>query len=145
MVSQNQKSSLTLGIHKIEPVDIGNPLVASSLEQARRVISDPRLRDILQVRTTIQQFLCDVLAADGYIHPPVYVLAGCTDPLNHWTYPARINYYGEEVSVTQSLILYKILMVMLSPIPRCFGLLRTSAWKCASAARSTNTPANSCR
>ena len=120
MASQKQGSSLTLGIHKIEPVDISNPLVASSLEQARRVISNPRLRDILQVRTTIQQFLCDVLAADGYIHPPVYVLAGCTDPLNHWTYPARINYYGEEVSVTQSLILYKILMVMLSPIPKVF-------------------------
>ncbi|MEI7528193.1 MAG: amino acid--tRNA ligase-related protein [Elusimicrobiota bacterium] len=120
MALQNKGSSLTLGIHKIEPVDINNPLVASSLEQARRSISNPRLRDILLVRTTIQQFLCSALAAEGYIHPPVYMLAGCTDPLNHWTYPARINYYGEEVSVTQSLILYKMLMVMLSPIPQVF-------------------------
>jgi len=120
MASQNKTSSMTLGIHKIEPVDIGNPLVASSLEQARRSISNPRLLDILQVRTAIQQFLCSALAAEGYIHPPVYMLAGCTDPLSHWTYPARINYYGEEVSVTQSLILFKMLMVMLSPVPKVF-------------------------
>jgi len=40
--------------------------------------------------------------------------------LNHWTYPARVNYYGEEVSVTQSLIFHKILMVMLSPASQVF-------------------------
>jgi asparaginyl-tRNA synthetase len=54
------------------------------------------------------------------VHPPIYMLSGCTDPLNHQTFPARLNYYGEEVSVTQSLILQKILMVMLSPVDRVF-------------------------
>ncbi|MBW1807443.1 MAG: hypothetical protein JRJ19_06890 [Deltaproteobacteria bacterium] len=115
-----RKNSLTLGIHRIEPVNLDDPLVLSALEQARISLANPRLQKILEIRTAIQQFLSNELIAVGYVHPPVYMLAGCTDPLNHWTYPARVNYYGEEVSITQSLILQKILMVMLSPVDKVF-------------------------
>ncbi len=111
---------LTLGIQRIEPVNLDNPTIMAALEQVRRALINPRLEKVLRVRTAIQQFLCDELSSSGYVHPPIYMLAGCTDPLNHWTYPARINYYGEEVSVTQSLILQKILMVMLSPAEKVF-------------------------
>jgi len=120
MTTPLRDASLTLGIQRIEPVDLTDPMVLGSLEQARRALSNPKLREILQVRTAVQQFLCDELVKRGYVHPPIYMLAGCTDPLNHWTYPARVNYYGEEVSVTQSLILHKILMVMLSPASQVF-------------------------
>jgi aspartyl/asparaginyl-tRNA synthetase len=112
--------SLNLGVQRIEPVNLEDPLVLSALDQARSSLTNPSLKKILRVRTAIQQFFCNELAADGYVHPPIYMLAGCTDPLNHWTYPARINYYGEEVSVTQSLILQKLLMVMLSPADKVF-------------------------
>jgi aspartyl/asparaginyl-tRNA synthetase len=118
MKSSNR--SLTLGIHRIEPVNLNDPLVQAALEQARRALVNPKLKKILDIRTAIQNYLCNQLVSAGYIHPPIYMLAGCTDPLNHWTYPARINYYGEEVSVTQSLILQKILMVMLSPLDKVF-------------------------
>jgi len=111
---------LTLGIQRIEPVNLEDVSVTSALEQARRSLCNPLLQKILTIRTAIQQYFCNQLAADGYVHPPIYMLAGCTDPLNHWTYPARINYYGEEVSVTQSLILQKILMVMLSSADKVF-------------------------
>ncbi len=110
----------TLGVESILPVDLEDPMIRGALEQARRALSNPRLRAILEVRTTIQQVLCNHLVEEGYLHPPVYMLAGCTDPLNHWTYPARVSYYGEEVSVTQSLILQKLLMVMLSPTDKVF-------------------------
>jgi asparaginyl-tRNA synthetase len=111
---------LTLGVQRIEPINLTDPSILAGLEQARRALSNQRLVQVLGVRTAIQQYLCNRLAADGYLHPPVYMLAGCTDPLNHWTYPARINYYGEEVSVTQSLILQKVLMVMGSPVGKVF-------------------------
>ncbi|MBU0755767.1 MAG: hypothetical protein KJ645_11550, partial [Planctomycetes bacterium] len=111
---------MTLGIQRIEPVNLNDPFVMAALEQTRRAMANPRLKTILEVRTSIQKYLCDALVEDGYVHPPVYMLAGCTDPLNHWTYPARLNYYGEEVSVSQSLILQKILMVMLSPVEKVF-------------------------
>ncbi len=111
---------MTLGIQRIEPVNLDDPSVLQALEQARRAMRNPRLNVILGIRTSIQKFLSDALIEAGYVHPPIYMLAGCTDPLNHWTYPARINYYGEEVSVTQSLILQKILMVMLSPVEKVF-------------------------
>lgn len=120
MSVRDKENSLTLGIQRIEPVDMDNPMVLASLEHARVAISNPRLKDILEVRTAVQNFLCNELVARGYVHPPVYMISGCTDPLNHWTYPARINYYGEEVSITQSLILQKMLMVMLSPVPQVF-------------------------
>lgn len=119
---QNRKNngSMTLGIQRIEPLNLADPLIQSALEQTRRSLSNPRLNDILRIRTAVQQYLCNRLMTDQYVHPPVYMLAGCTDPLNHWTYPARLNYYGEETSVTQSLILQKILMVMLSSVEKVF-------------------------
>ncbi len=120
MTTSKREVPLTLGIQRIEPVNLENPSVLSALEQARRSLSNPKLQKILEIRTAVQQFLSNELVSAGYVHPPVYMLAGCTDPLNHWTYPARINYYGEEVSVTQSLILQKMLMVMLSSVGKVF-------------------------
>lgn len=109
-----------LGIAEIKPVDLGDRHVRAALAMARESLSNPRLGKILAVRTAIQQILSEELVDSGYVHPPIYMLSGCTDPLNHLTFPARLNYYGEEVSVTQSLILQKILMVMLSPVDQVF-------------------------
>jgi len=114
------RSELDLGIQRIEPVDLENVDVQAAMALTRQAIANPSLQHILEIRTAIQQFLCGELAAKGYVHPPIYMLAGCTDPLNHLTYPARVNYYGEEISVTQSLILQKMLMVMLSPVDKVF-------------------------
>jgi len=119
-MSTEKRSPLDLGIQRIEPVDLENADVKAAMELTKQAIANPRLQQILEIRTAVQQFLCNELAADGYVHPPIYMLAGCTDPLNHLTYPARVNYYGEEISVTQSLILQKMLMVMLSPVGKVF-------------------------
>jgi aspartyl/asparaginyl-tRNA synthetase len=120
MQYEKRNGSMTLGINRIEPLNLTDPLIQGALEQTRRALLNPRLGDIMHIRTAVQQYLCNYLVSDGYVHPPVYMLAGCTDPLNHWTYPARVNYYGEETSVTQSLILQKILMVTLSSAEKVF-------------------------
>jgi aspartyl/asparaginyl-tRNA synthetase len=109
-----------LGIHEITPIDMNDEAVKVALAMTQSAIQNPKLNGILRLRTAIQQFLCNALIADGYVHPPIYMLAGCTDPLNHQTFPARVNYYGEEISVTQSLILQKMLMVMLSGADKVF-------------------------
>lgn len=111
---------LNLGINQITPIDMTDAAVITALEMTQKAISNPRLAGILRVRTAIQQYLSGELVKQGYVHPPIYMLAGCTDPLNHQTFPARVNYYGEEISVTQSLILQKMLMVMLSPCDKVF-------------------------
>jgi aspartyl/asparaginyl-tRNA synthetase len=120
MIRPRSATKPYLGIAAIEPVDLKDEQIRIALDRTRGALTSPRLGKILKVRTAIQQILCDELVAAGYVHPPVYMLSGCTDPLNHQTFPARLNYYGEEVSVTQSLILQKILMVMLSPVDRVF-------------------------
>lgn len=120
MARAHEKEQMSLAIQRIEPVNLDNPSVMASLEQTRRSMANPNLAKILEVRTAISHCLSDALFKDGFVHPPVYMLAGCTDPLNHWTYPARLNYYGEEVSVSQSLILYKMLMVMLTSAPKVY-------------------------
>lgn len=120
MIRPTTQTRPHLGIAEIKPVDLRDTGVQNALDRARASLSNPRLGKILKVRTAIQQILSEELVAAGYVHPPVYMLSGCTDPLNHQTFPARLNYYGEEVSVTQSLILQKILMVMLSPVDRVF-------------------------
>jgi asparaginyl-tRNA synthetase len=120
MIRPTTQARPQLGINEIKPVDLKDGGVQHALARARESLTNPRLGKILAVRTAIQQILTEELAAAGYVHPPIYMLSGCTDPLNHQTFPARLNYYGEEVSVTQSLILQKILMVMLSPVDRVF-------------------------
>jgi|GEM_PF-1435716 len=112
--------SSSLAVTNIRPLDMNDPFRATALLQTRRALRNERLRRILEIRTAVQHFLCHELARAGYVHPPIYMLAGCTDPLNHCTYPARLDYYGEEVSLTQSLIFQKILMVMLSPVDQVF-------------------------
>ena len=114
------KETSPLAIGQISPVDLKDPQIKEMVQATAASLARPHLREILSFRTSIQQFLSTELAADGYVHPPMYMLSGCTDPLNHQTFPARLNYYGEEVSVTQSLILQKILMVMLSPVDQVF-------------------------
>ena len=116
----SKESKLPLGIDEINPIDMNDEAVKSALEMTRKSILNPKLNSILKVRTAIQQYLTIKLAEAGYVHPPIYMLAGCTDPLNHQTFPARVNYYGEEISVTQSLILQKMLMVMLSSADKVF-------------------------
>jgi aspartyl/asparaginyl-tRNA synthetase len=113
-------TKLNLGINEIKPIDMKDEAVIAALEMTKNAVTNPRLNEILKVRTAVQQFLCGELVRQGYVHPPIYMLAGCTDPLNHQTFPARVNYYGEEISVTQSLILQKMLMVMLSPCDKVF-------------------------
>ncbi len=121
MTTQASKTQAThLAIGQITPVDLADPAVTKSVENTVAALSRPQLPAILTIRTAIQQFLAAELVASGFVHPPIYMLSGCTDPLNHQTFPARLNYYGSEVSVTQSLILQKILMVMLSPVERVF-------------------------
>jgi len=120
MIRPTTKTKPHLGIAEINPVDLKDDRVQSALERTRGSLTNPLLGKILTVRTAIQQILSDELVAAGYVQPPIYMLSGCTDPLNHQTFPARLNYYGEEVSVTQSLILQKILMVMLSPVDQVF-------------------------
>jgi aspartyl/asparaginyl-tRNA synthetase len=116
----NSDSKPTLGINEISPIDMNDDAVKHALSLTRESIANPRLNTILKVRTAIQHYICGELVKAGYVHPPIYMLAGCTDPLNHQTFPARVNYYGEEISVTQSLILQKMLMVMLSPADKVF-------------------------
>lgn len=94
MTSSKHKTEVSLGIHRIEPVNLDEPLIQWSLERIRNSLNNPKLKAITQIRTAVQHYLSSRLIDLGYIHPPVYMIAGCTDPLNHWTYPARINYYG---------------------------------------------------
>lgn len=120
MISRSAPTASGLAIGRIQPVDTRDPEVQAAIAAAAEALARPRLRGILAFRTAVQQFLCSELAAAGYVHPPVYMLSGCTDPLNHQTWPARLDYYGSELSVTQSLILQKMLLVMLSPADRVF-------------------------
>ncbi len=113
-------SKVICGVKWIEPIDFNSPEVRDALDRTRQALTHSNLKGILEVRTEVARYLTDRLIEAGYVHPPVYMMSGCTDPLNHFTYPARINYYGSDVSVTQSLIFQKILMVMLSPADKVF-------------------------
>ncbi len=59
MRNKKNNGSMTLGIQRIEPLNLADPLILSALEQTRRSLSNPRLGDIMTIRTGIQQYLCN--------------------------------------------------------------------------------------
>jgi asparaginyl-tRNA synthetase len=62
---------------------------------------------VLTIQSEIRKVLGDELRKKDFIEISPVILSPITDPLNHPTAPATINCYGENYSVTQSMIFHK--------------------------------------
>lgn len=85
-------------------------------------LKDPNLALFNKVRTDIIRYATDYMHEMRFLHPPVNMFSPLTDPLNHETHPARMDYYGKEYSLMQSLIFHKMALVSVSPIKKAFWL-----------------------
>jgi len=64
-------------------------------------------KNILKIQSEIRQILGNELRKKEFIEIAPVILSPVTDPLNHPTSPAKIDCYGKNYSVTQSMIFHK--------------------------------------
>ena len=62
---------------------------------------------VLKIQSEIRKILGDELRKKEFIEISPVIVSPITDPLNHPTAPANINCYGQNYSVTQSMIFHK--------------------------------------
>ena len=66
-----------------------------------------KIKAILKIQSEIRRILSDELRKKEFIEISPVILSTITDPLNHPTVPANINYCDQDYSVTQSMIFHK--------------------------------------
>lgn len=64
-------------------------------------------KSVLKIESEIRLILGNELRKKNFIEISPVILSPITDPLNHPTSPAKINCYGHEYSITQSMIFHK--------------------------------------
>lgn len=95
---------------------------ANIYEEGLKHLASNKLLEYVKLRTKIMKLAIQFMDDSCFVHPPVYMFSTLSDPLNHETAPAKITYYGKELSLTQSLIFQKMIIVSCSKIKRVFWL-----------------------
>ncbi|MBU1197185.1 asparagine synthetase A [Candidatus Micrarchaeota archaeon] len=71
-----------------------------------------RMRDILSIQTTILKSVSDFMAEKKVVQLLPSVVSPVTDPLAHTVIDASIDYYGQKLQLTKSMIFHKQVALM---------------------------------
>ena len=82
----------------------------SSLEADK--LKSPRLADALLVQSRVLKTVCDYMYEKGAVQLLPVVVSPVTDPLAHTVVQASIDYYGQKLQLTKSMILHKQVALM---------------------------------
>src|SRR5687768_786960 len=68
---------------------------------------DPRMKARLKIQDVALKAIHDFMEREGVTQLLPVLLSPVTDPLNHSVYDARIEYAGQSLQLTKSMILHK--------------------------------------
>lgn len=119
---QTEKIGSILSIKDQEFLDFSDESIKNTWDDMLYHAKTKSFRDILEIRTIIQSRIQASLVKRGFLHPPLYTLSSCVDPLNHETERANVNYYGQECSLMQSLIFHKMAILSVCDLEKIFWL-----------------------
>jgi len=119
-MAQDKKIGEIIAVSQIRPLDWKDPEIVESYKHAVEHCRNPDLLDIVRIRTKVQHIISSKLIEKGFVHPPVALFSPCSDPLNHETEVPSMNYYGQQVTMSQSMIFNKMLTLALSNINKVF-------------------------
>ena len=112
-----------LAISEITPsLDFSSPETQETWKKTISHAKRQSLRDIIAIRSTVQDSITQTLRKREFLHPPVHLFAPCVDPLNHETESPEITYYGQTCSLMQSLIFHKMALLALTDIQDVFWI-----------------------
>ena len=106
-----QKVGQLLSIKDVTPADFKDTRVIKAWDEMVTHVKRSELKGILTIRTEVQKLITEKLYEKEFLHPPTYLFATCVDPLNHETEQAGFTYYGQEVTLMQSLIFHKMALL----------------------------------
>ena len=82
------------------------------MERAIGHITKPEMRDILHVQSAVLKSLRDFMWGEGIVELMPVMLSPFTDPLAHKVYEGSLEYEGQRLQLTKSMILHKQLSMM---------------------------------
>jgi len=77
-----------------------------------RHIKRPEMRDILRVQSALMKSLRDFMWKEEVVELMPVILSPFTDPLSHGVYEGAVEYEGQRLQLTKSMILHKQLSMM---------------------------------
>jgi asparaginyl-tRNA synthetase len=78
-----------------------------TVEEALSHIAADERRKILRVQSAALKAIHDHMYANGVLQSMPVILSPMTDPLNHPHFDAKVEYYGQRLQLTKSMILHK--------------------------------------
>ena len=75
-------------------------------------IRNPRMTHILRVQSAALKAIHDYMYENGVVQTMPVILSPETDPLNHPHFDAAVDYYGQRLHLTKSMILHKQLSLL---------------------------------
>ncbi|MFH1056861.1 MAG: asparagine synthetase A [Candidatus Micrarchaeota archaeon] len=77
------------------------------MEKMLGKISSPRMADALRVQSAVLKSVSEFMAESGVVQLLPVIVSPVTDPLAHTVVDASIEYYGQKLQLTKSMILHK--------------------------------------
>jgi asparaginyl-tRNA synthetase len=94
---------------KIEEKKFREALLAKKYYERFR---DPAQREMLVVKTQIRNAMANYLFNNGFLEISAVMVSPETDPLCHEVFSTEFEYYGENYTITKSMILHKLMAVI---------------------------------
>jgi len=82
------------------------------MEKAVAHITRKEMKDILRIQSAVLKSLRDFMWKEGIVELMPVMLSPFTDPLNHPVYDSSVEYEGQRLQLTKSMILHKQLSMM---------------------------------
>jgi asparaginyl-tRNA synthetase len=83
-----------------------------TMEETISRIKDPRMTHILRIQSAALKAIHDYMYESGVVQTMPVILSPETDPLNHPHFDAAVDYYGQRLHLTKSMILHKQLSLL---------------------------------
>jgi len=81
--------------------------MAKTLTKLIQHLSDPRLRAVLKIQSVVLSVIQNFFRDKGFLELSPVMISPITDPLCHSVYDAEIDYEGQKLKLTKSMIFHK--------------------------------------
>jgi len=90
------------------------------VERVWTSLQSERLAAVLRIQTTALKAVHEFLYREGFVQLTPVIVSPVTDPLCHSVYDATVEYAGQRLSLTKSMILHKQVAVSSPHLPRIY-------------------------
>lgn len=94
--------------------------MADGIEKVREALCSEKLAAALRVQSTALRVVAEFMHAEGFVQLMPVIISPVTDPLCHSVYDASVDYAGQRLSLTKSMIMHKQIAVSSPHLPKIY-------------------------